>query len=103
MERYPGVGFGLTLVSGCRIIENSPEFKAYKKKHLRKMRKREILAQITERIDTYADFFQQFGYPCPYAYAVPEIDSSYLKEGLSIAAETVAEFGEGTIEGLEIF
>ena len=38
-----------------------------------------------------------------YAYAVPGIDSSYLKEGLSIAAETVAEFGEGTIEGLEIY
>ncbi len=38
-----------------------------------------------------------------YAYAVPGIDSSYLKEGLSIAAETVAEFGEGKIEGLEIY
>jgi len=206
MERYPGVGFGLTLVSGCRNIENPPEFKAYKKKHLRKMRKRETLAQITGRIDTYADFFEQFGYSCPlvkhlkrtinsgfpqysllvdahfmaemcagilvavtdfdrfdgpltldvatqgemcagmgkreffmkeneivlrdekdivcvlcqgadektrvmettqnvlfYAYAVPGIDSSYLKEGLSIAAETVAGFGGGIVEGVKIY
>ena len=64
-EQYPGVGFGLTLISGCREKENSPAFKTYKKKHLRKMRKRETLAQITERIDTYANFFQAFGYPCP--------------------------------------
>jgi len=205
-EQYPGVGFGLTLISGCRDMENPSALKSYKKKHLRKMRKRETLAQITERIDTYANFFQDFGYPCPlvkhlkrtvnsgfpqysllvdahfmaemcagilvavadfdmfdgkltldvavegeicagmgnrefilkeneivlrdekdivcvlcqgadeksrvretthhvlfYAYAVPGIDTVYLKEGLTIAAETVAEFGGGKIEGIEIF
>jgi DNA/RNA-binding domain of Phe-tRNA-synthetase-like protein len=206
VQRYPGVGFGLTLISGCRDVENPLEFKAYKKKHLRKMRKRETLAQITHRIDTYADFFQGFGYPCPlvkhlkrtinsgfpqyalfvdahfmaemcagilvavadfdrfdgkltldvavegeicagmgnrefvlkeneivlrdkkdivcvlcqgadqktrvgettanvlfYAYAVPGIDTSYLKEGLTIAAETVVAFGGGIVEGIEIY
>ncbi len=206
MERYPGVGFGLTLISDCKNVENPPEFKTFKKKHLRKMRKRETLAQITHRIDTYADFFQQFGYPCPlvkhlkrtinsgfpryallvdahfmaemcagvlvavtdfgqfdgkltldvavdgeicagmgnrefilkeneivlrdekdivcvlcqgadektrvrettrhvlfYAYAVPGVDTVYLKEGLTIAADTVAGFGGGKIEGIEIF
>lgn len=206
VQRYPGVGFGLTLISGCRDVENTPEFKAYKKKQLRKMRKRETLAQITRRIGIYAEFFQGFGYPCPlvkhlkrtvnsgfpqyalfvdahfmaemcagilvavtdlerfdgkltldvategeicagmgnrnfvlkeneivlrdekdivcvlcqgadektrvrettedvlfYAYAVPGIDNAYLKEGLSIAAETVASFGGGIIEGMEIF
>jgi len=206
VAQYPGVGFGLTLISGCGNVENPPELKAYKKKHLRKMRKRETLAQITRRIHTYADFFQGFGYSCPlvkhlkrtvnsgfpqyalfvdahfmaemcagilvavtdfdrfdgkltldvarqgeicagmghrefvlkeneivlrdekdivcvlcqgadektrvkettdnvlfYAYAVPGIDNAYLKEGLSIAAETVASFGGGTIEGVEIF
>ncbi len=206
VAQYPGVGFGLTLISGCGHVENPPELKAYKKKHLRKMRKRETLAQITRRIHTYADFFQGFGYSCPlvkhlkrtvnsgfpqyalfvdahfmaemcagilvavtdfdrfdgkltldvarqgeicagmghrefvlkeneivlrdekdivcvlcqgadektrvnettdnvlfYAYAVPGIDNAYLKEGLSIAAETVASFGGGTIEGVEIF
>ncbi len=206
IECYPGVGFGLTLISGCRDVENPPGFKAYKKKYLRKMRKRETLAQITQRIDTYADFFQDFGYPCPlvkhlkrtvnsgfpqyalfvdahfmaemcagilvavtdfdqfdgnltldvamegeicagmgnrefvlkeneivlrdekdivcvlcqgadqktrvsetttgalfYAYAVPGIDTSYLKEGLTIAAETIIEFGGGHMEGVEIY
>ena len=206
VAQYPGVGFGLTLISGCRNVENPSELKAYKKKHLRKMRKRETLAKITRRIHTYADFFQGFGYSCSlvkhlkrtvnsgfpqyalfvdahfmaemcagilvavtdfdrfdgkltldvarqgeicagmghrefvlkeneivlrdekdivcvlcqgadektrvnettdnvlfYAYAVPGIDNAYLKEGLSIAAETVASFGGGTIEGVEIF
>jgi DNA/RNA-binding domain of Phe-tRNA-synthetase-like protein len=38
-----------------------------------------------------------------YAYAVPGIESRYLKDGLTIAAETMAEFGGGTIEGIEIY
>jgi DNA/RNA-binding domain of Phe-tRNA-synthetase-like protein len=38
-----------------------------------------------------------------YAYAVPGIESQYLKDGLTIAAETMAEFGEGKIEGLKVY
>lgn len=38
-----------------------------------------------------------------YAYAVPGIDERYLKEGLTIAAETMSEFGQGFIAGVEIF
>jgi DNA/RNA-binding domain of Phe-tRNA-synthetase-like protein len=205
-ERYPGVGFGLTLITGCRNHENPPGFDQYKRKLLRKMRKRENLAEISARIDTYADFFQGFGFECPltqhlkrtinsgfprydlvvdahfmaemcagilvavtdydrfdgnltldiaaagevcagmggrefvtradeivlrdekeivcvlcqgadektraredttrvlfYAYAVPGIESQYLKNGLTIAAETMAEFGGGTIEGIEVY
>jgi hypothetical protein len=34
---------------------------------------------------------------------VSGIDGQHLKEGLSIAAETMAEFGGGIIEGIEIF
>jgi len=205
-ERYPGVGFGLTLISGCQNHENPPGFDQYKRKLLRKMRKRETLAEISARIDTYAGFFQSFGFECPlikhlkrtvhsgfprydlvvdahfmaemcagilvavtdydrfdgnltldaaaegemcagmggrefvtkeneivlrdekeivcvlcqgadektrahegtsnvlfYAYAVPGIESRYLKDGLTIAAETMAEFGGGTIEGIEIY
>jgi DNA/RNA-binding domain of Phe-tRNA-synthetase-like protein len=205
-ERYPGVGFGLTLINGCQNHENPPGFDQYKRKLLRKMRKRETLAEITARIDTYDRFFQSFGFECPltkhlkrtinsgfprydlvvdahfmaemcagilvavtdydrfdgnlmldaaaegemcagmggrqfvtkedeivlrdekeivcvlcqgadektraheetsnvlfYAYAVPGIESRYLKDGLTIAAETMAEFGGGTIEGIEIY
>lgn len=203
---YPDVGFGLTLISGCRDAENPAGFDQYKRKLLRTMRKRETLAQISDRIDTYAGFFQQFGFDCPltkhlkrtinsgfpryslfvdahimaemcagilvavtdydrfdgnltldvtakgevcagmggrefitkedeivlrdekeivcvlcqgadektraregtnsvlfYAYAVPGIDSQYLKDGLTLAAETMAEFGRGRIEGIEVY
>jgi DNA/RNA-binding domain of Phe-tRNA-synthetase-like protein len=206
LKRYPGVGFGLTLISGCRNSENPPGFDQYKRKLLRKMRKRETLARITARIDTYDHFFQSFGYECPltkhlkrtvnsgfprydlfvdghfmaemcagilvavtdadsfddkltldvaddgeacdgmggrqfkmqkdeivlrdekdivcvlcqgadektrvqaattnvlyYAYAVPGIDSEHLKDGLTIAAEAMVEFGGGRVAGIEIY
>jgi DNA/RNA-binding domain of Phe-tRNA-synthetase-like protein len=38
-----------------------------------------------------------------YAYAVPGIESQYLKDGLTVAAETMAEFGGGKIEGIEVY
>ena len=205
-KKYPGVGFGLTLISGCQNHENPPGFDQHKRKLLRKMRKRETLAEISARIDTYAGFFQRFGHTCPltahlkrtinsgfprydlivdahfmaemcagilvavtdydrfdgnltldttadgevcagmggrefvtekdeivlrdekeivcvlcqgadektraredtthvlfYAYAVPGIESQYLKQGLTVAAETMAEFGGGKIEGIAVF
>jgi DNA/RNA-binding domain of Phe-tRNA-synthetase-like protein len=206
LDKYPGVGFGLTLISGCQNHENPPGFDQHKRKLLRKMRKRETLAEISARIDTYAGFFQSFGHECPltkhlkrtvnsgfprydlivdahfmaemcagilvavtdydrfdgnlmldvtaegevcagmggrefvtkeseivlrdekeivcvlcqgadektranesttnvlfYAYAVPGIESQYLKDGLTVAAETMAEFGGGKIEVLEVY
>jgi len=39
----------------------------------------------------------------PVSYAVPGIDGIYLNEGLTVAAETMAQFGGGTINGLEVF
>lgn len=205
-QTYPGVAFGLTLISGCRNHENPAGFDQHKRKLLRKMRKRQTLAEITGRIDTYAEFFGRFEFECPltqhlkrtihsgfprydlivdahfmaemcagilvavtdferfnggltldvaaegercagmggrefvckadeivlrdekeivcvlcqgadektrvrvdttqvlfYAYAVPGIDSQYLTEGLTIAAETMAEFGGGKIEGIKIY
>ncbi len=204
-QTYPAVGFGLTLISGCQNHENPPAFDQHKRKFLRAMRKRETLAEITARIETYAGFFKMFGFACPltqhlkrtvhsgfprydlivdahfmaemcagilvavtdydrfngsltldaaaegevcagmggrefvtradeivlrdekeivcvlcqgadektrvredttrvlfYAYAVPGIESRYLKDGLTLAAETIAEFGGGTIEGIEV-
>jgi DNA/RNA-binding domain of Phe-tRNA-synthetase-like protein len=38
-----------------------------------------------------------------YAYAVAGIESRYLKDGLTVAAETMAEFGGGKIEGIEVY
>ena len=203
---YPGVAFGLTLISDCKPLADSAGFDEYKRKLLRKMRRRETLAQISQRISTYDRFFQSFGFQCPlpqhlertihsgfprdnlmvdahfmaemcagilvavtdydriegmllldvarggetsvgmgsrhfimkpgeivlrdekeiicvlcqgadektkvkddtrnvlfYSYAVPGIEGICLKEGLTVAAETLAQFGGGTIRGLEIF
>jgi DNA/RNA-binding domain of Phe-tRNA-synthetase-like protein len=204
-SRYPEVAFGLTLISGCQNLLNPPGFDQYKRKFLRKMRRRETLVQITDRIGIYARFFESFGFECPlpkhlkrtvnsgfprynlmvdahfmsemcagilvavsdydyfdgkltldlaeegeicvgmgqrdlktregeivfrdeegivcvlcqgadektrvrdntrnvlfYAYAVPEIQGRHLQDGLTIAAETMAEFGGGKIEGIEV-
>jgi DNA/RNA-binding domain of Phe-tRNA-synthetase-like protein len=38
-----------------------------------------------------------------YAYAVPGIDGETLRDGLSVAAETMVEFGGGSLQGLEIY
>lgn len=38
-----------------------------------------------------------------YSYAVPGNDGIYLKEGLTIAAQTMAQFSGGTIRGLDVF
>jgi len=204
--KYPGVAFGLTLITECKPLTDGAGFDQYKRKLLRKMRKRENLAEISQRIQMYDRFFQSFGYECPlplhlkrtihsgfprynlmvdahfmaemcagilvavtdydriggnltldvarggetsvgmggrqftikegeivlkderdiicvlcqgadektrvgvgtcnvlfYSYAVPGIDGIYLKEGLTIAAETMLQFGGGSINGLEVF
>ena len=204
--RYPGVGFGLTLITGCKPVTDQQAYDQYKRKLLRKMRKRETLAEIKERINIYDNFFQTFGFECPlpkhlkrtvnsgfpqynlmvdahfmaemcagilvavtdydrfdgkltldvakageiskgmgqrdfvtkegeivlrdekdivcvlcqgadektrvkeetinvffYGYAVPGIDSVHIKDGLTVAAETMAEFGGGRIEGIEVY
>jgi hypothetical protein len=43
--KYPGVAFGLTLISGCGPLKDSDAFDQYKRGLLRKMRKRETLAR----------------------------------------------------------
>ena len=204
--RYPGVAFGLTLISDCRPLSDSTGFDQYRRNLLRKMRKRETLAGISQRIDAYDRFFQGFGFECPlpkhlkrtvnsgfpmynlmvdahfmaemcagilvavtdmdriegrltldvaiegetsigmggrrfimkdgeivlrdekdiicvlcqgadektkvrddtrnvlfYAYAVPGVDRAHLEEGLTVAAQTMAQFGGGKIEGPEVF
>jgi DNA/RNA-binding domain of Phe-tRNA-synthetase-like protein len=104
VTRYPGVGFGLTLISGCRDAENPPEFKTYKKKHLRKMRKRETLEQITRRIDVYADFFQGFGYPCPLVKHLKRtVNSGFPQYALFVDAHFMAEMCAGILVAVTDF
>jgi len=97
-EAYPGVGFGLTLVSGCREVENPEGFAPYRKKLLRKMRKRETLAQITQRIDTYDSFFQNFGYPCPLTQHLKRtVNSGFPLYSLFVDAHFMAEMCAGIL------
>ena len=92
LAAYPGVGFGLALVAGCRDAANPPGFDPYKRKLLRKMRKRETLAQITDRIETYGAFFRQFGFECPLTKHLKRtINSGFPRYSLFVDAHFMAE------------
>ena len=97
-EIYPNVGFGLTLITGCRDTSNPPGFDQYKRKLLRKMRKRESLAQISERIETYARFFQLFGFDCPLTKHLKRtVNSGFPRYSLFVDAHFMAEMCAGIL------
>jgi len=101
---YPDVGFGLTLISGCRDADNPAGFDLYKRKLLRKMRKRATLAQISERIETYADFFQKFGYDCPLTQHLKRtINSGFPRYSLFVDAHFMAEMCAGILVAVTDF
>ena len=104
LTAYPDLGFGLTLISGCRDAENPSGFDLYKRKLLRKMRKRETLAQISERIETYADFFQQFGFDCPLTKHLKRtINSGFPRYSLFVDAHFMAEMCAGILVAVTDF
>lgn len=104
LAAYPDVGFGITLTSGCRDAENPSGFDQYKRKLLRKMRKRETLAQISERIETYADFFQQFGFACPLTQHLKRtINSGFPRYSLFVDAHFMAEMCAGILVAVTDF
>lgn len=96
--KYPGVAFGLTLISGCKPLTDSAGFDQYKRKLLRKMRKREILAEISERIQMYDRFFQSFGYECPLPQHFKRtIHSGFPRYNLMVDAHFMAEMCAGIL------
>jgi DNA/RNA-binding domain of Phe-tRNA-synthetase-like protein len=104
MHQYPGVGFGLTLITGCRDAANPPGFDQYKRKLLRKMRKREILAQITERIEIYNRFFQGFGLDCPLPKHLKRtVNSGFPRYSLYVDAHFMAEMCAGILVAVTDF
>ncbi len=101
---YPGVGFGLTLISECQNFANPPGFDQYKRKLLRKMRRRETLAQITTRIDIYDRFFQDFGHPCPLPKHLKRtIHSGFPRYDLMVDAHIMAEMCAGILVAVTDF
>ena len=96
--RYPGVPFGLTLISGSRNFTNPPGFDHYKRKLLRKMRRRETLAGISERIDRYDQFFRSFGYECPLPkHLTRTVNSGFPKYNLMVDVHFMAEMCAGIL------
>ena len=95
---YPGVAFGLTLISGCRPLNDSAGFDRYKRNLLRKMRKRETLAGISQRIDIYDRFFQGFGFECPLpGHLKRTINSGFPRYNLMIDTHFMAEMCAGIL------
>lgn len=96
--RYPGVAFGLTLISDCRPLGDSTGFDQYKRGLLRKMRKRETLAGITERIGIYERFFQGFGFECPLPEHLKRtVNSGFPRYNLMVDAHFMAEMCSGIL------
>lgn len=97
-KKYPDVPFGLTLISDCKPLQDNLEFEKYKRTFLRKMRRRERLASISQRIDIYNKFFQSFGYQCPLVQHLKRtVNSGFPKYNLVIDAHFMAEMCAGIL------
>jgi DNA/RNA-binding domain of Phe-tRNA-synthetase-like protein len=96
--KYPGLAFGYTLTTGCQPLTDPGGFDQYKRKLLRKMRKRETLAEITERIDLYDRFFQSFGFECPLPKHLKRtVNSGFPRYNLMVDAHFMAEMCAGIL------
>lgn len=96
--KYPEVPFGLTLISGCRNLPNPPGFDQFKRKRLRKMRKRQTLAEIGKRIEIYDAFFQALGYECPLPKHLKRtVNSGFPRYNLMVDAHFMAEMCTGIL------
>jgi len=96
--RYPDVPFGLTLITGCTNHLNPPGFDQYKRKYLRKMRKRETLSEIKDRIGIYDRFFVAFGQKCPLpAHLKRTVNSGFPRYDLMVDAHFMAEMCAGIL------
>lgn len=103
-ERYPGVGFGLTLVSGTGNPANPPGFDQHKRKLLRKLKRRETLAEIAARIDIYDKFFQSFGFECPLPKHLKyTVQTGFPRYNLMVDSHFIAEMCAGILVAVTDF
>ncbi len=102
--RYPGVGFGYSLVTGCQPLRDMQGFDRHKRRLLRKMRRRETLAEITARIAQYELFFESFGFECPLPKHLKRtIHSGFPKYNLLVDAHFMAEMCAGVLVAVTDF
>lgn len=96
--RYPGVAFGLTLISDCLPLSDTAGFEQHRRGLLRKMRKRETLAGISARIDLYDRFFHSFGFDCPLPGHLRRTTlSGFPRYNLMVDAHFMAEMCAGIL------
>jgi DNA/RNA-binding domain of Phe-tRNA-synthetase-like protein len=68
------------------------------------MRKRETLAQITDRIQIYAQFFQSFGFDCPLPKHLKRtVNSGFPRYSLYVDAHFMAEMCAGILVAVTDF
>ncbi|MBW2076136.1 MAG: hypothetical protein JRI71_01015 [Deltaproteobacteria bacterium] len=104
MAQYPEVAFGLALISECRNFHNPPGFDQHKRRLLRRMRKRETLAEITDRIEVYTRFFESFGHPCPLPQHLKRtVHSGFPRYNLLVDAHFMAEMCAGILVAVSDF
>jgi DNA/RNA-binding domain of Phe-tRNA-synthetase-like protein len=102
--KYPGVAFGLTLVSNCHNPSNPPGLDQHKRTLLRKMRRRETLAEIFARVAIYEQFFMGFGHECPLPNHLQRtIKSGFPKYNLMVDAHFMAEMCAGILVAVADF
>ena len=103
-NQYAGLAFGLTLITGCRNFPNPPGFDQHKRQLLRKMRRRETLKEITERIEAYDRFFQGFGLNCPLpGHLKRTVNSGFPRYNLMVDAHFMAEMCAGILVAVTDF
>jgi len=103
-SRYPDVGFGRVLLTGCENAENPEGFDQHKRGLLRRMRRRDTVAGITERIDLYDRFFSEFGHPCPLpGHLKRTVNSGFPRYNLLVDAHFMAEMCAGILVAVTDF
>ena len=101
-QRFPQLCFGIGTIQGCTYFEKNEPFKLYKRDLLRKMRRRDHLVQIKERIDLYDRFFHEWGYPCPLPNHLKRtIEMGFPIVNLYIDTHIIAEMCPGILMAIQ--
>jgi DNA/RNA-binding domain of Phe-tRNA-synthetase-like protein len=101
-RRFPELSFGIGTIQDCTYFEKSEPFKLYKRELLRKMRRRDNLIKIEERIDLYDQFFEDWGYPCPLPNHLKRtIEMGFPIINLYIDTHIMAEMSHGILMAIQ--
>jgi DNA/RNA-binding domain of Phe-tRNA-synthetase-like protein len=101
-RRFPDLCFGIGTIQNCTYFEKSESFKLHKRDLLRRMRKRENLAQIEKQVNLYDQFFIDWGYPCPLpSHLKRTIEMGFPIVNLYIDAHIIAEMCHGILMAIQ--